>query len=807
VVSRPSAPATAPAPETAPDPVHISGAELLRRLLLGAITALVVARPLVLGEDPGLLGKHVSNPAGLLLTLLWFVVAVMWAGWRLWTRQRSWYGSAVEGALLALVALVFLSAARAGYHHPAYLIAWEWAALLVAFCLVRQLARTERDNQRLLAVVVATGVCISAAAIYHYSVSLPGQRDSIRPGADRTHVATLPDGQEYDRHKLAEQLKSGGIYILDEAELDTWAERMFMNHAFGCFAHPNALAGYLALLLPVGIGWTLSTWKQRLARWKTVAAALCALTMGLALWFTHSKGAILSLVVVGVVMATLQAYRLGFVGRKGLLLGAGAAALLLVVLLVGKESGLGQRVASAFGQRREYWNTTWQMIFDKAHPKFVWLGVGPGNFGRHYVQYLSPQAVEEITDPHNFALEVWATSGIFALAALLAAFALFFRYTWPTLLGKQAETTETEPQEPDAPADGSRTHWEFYLGGMAGLTLAFFLWALSLGGEGAAENVREGAYMAGGRSLVWFIAFGLLENIAIPAAVRVTSLSAGVGALLLNLTVSGGIAIPTVAQPLWIAMALALNAVSPRLRVWNFGSNIMSVAPMPLTAAVALVYLLVAVHPALSAARAMAVAAMYRENYAKLLRQVDPAEEQTDKERALRSARNYLRQNILPPVVQALNADGGDIDTALELSNWNAELWRLEHDLGDPRATSAKDQALGLAQGASRLDPQNPQPYVQLYNLNMAFAGRADPATRQKFYGYAAQQMEAASERVPTRAIFHYRAAEAFMEAGNPADARRQAERARQLDQQAQRRQRKLNDQQRKKVEEWLSER
>ena len=54
----------------------------------------------------------------------------------------------------------------------------------------------------------------------------------------------------------------------------------------------------------------------------------------------------------------------------------------------------------------------------KDHP---WLGVGPGNFQDYYTQYKLPTASEEIRDPHNFLLEVWATSGSFALVALCVA--------------------------------------------------------------------------------------------------------------------------------------------------------------------------------------------------------------------------------------------------------------------------------------------------------------------------------------------------------------------------------------------------
>src|SRR6266849_4740584 len=84
------------------------GPDLLRRTVLVLVTALIVARPLVPGEDPGLLGTP-SNAGGLVLTFLWLAAAAGWAGWRLWSGQGTWRGGLVEAAL-AVVALLFLGA-------------------------------------------------------------------------------------------------------------------------------------------------------------------------------------------------------------------------------------------------------------------------------------------------------------------------------------------------------------------------------------------------------------------------------------------------------------------------------------------------------------------------------------------------------------------------------------------------------------------------------------------------------------------------------------------------------------------------
>src|SRR3954465_2066222 len=102
------------------------GTELLRRLLLGLAPALIVARPLVMGEDPGRLLPW-TGVADLVLGLLWLVGVVGWAIWRVWSGTPAWYAGPVEVALLGVVGFVFLSAGVAArYPHPAWLVASEW---------------------------------------------------------------------------------------------------------------------------------------------------------------------------------------------------------------------------------------------------------------------------------------------------------------------------------------------------------------------------------------------------------------------------------------------------------------------------------------------------------------------------------------------------------------------------------------------------------------------------------------------------------------------------------------------------------
>jgi O-antigen ligase len=774
------------------DPKVISGPELLRRLLLGGVTMLVVARPLVLGEDPGMLDRADANPAGLLVTLLWLLLAAGWAGWRLWTKQRSWIGSSVEAALLIAVGIIFFGAFRAAsYRQPALLVAWEWLTLLVVFCLVRQLASGVGDTRRMLAAVLATGVCVAAVAIYQHFITFPAQFASIRPDDETRVVAVLRNDQEYDPQKVQKEWAKAGVYV-DEPRIESLAERMLMDHVSGTFAHPNALSGYLALLLPAAFGWTWTSWRSQRPQWQTIGALVCTLLMTAALWYTHSKGAMLGLGLV-VVLAGFAIARRAGVSRKVLL---GAVAGLAVVALACVV--MRDRLQFSVGQRIDYWNTTWKIIADREHGRYFWLGVGPGNFRTFYMRYMSPTAEEEIADPHNFGLEIWATSGALALLAFLAALAFYFRSAWR---GAVAQESGEEREPPST--DGSRIHWEYYLGGMAGLSLAFFIWALGLG-SGAAENVGEGAITAGLRSVVWFAAFAVFEAIAWTGPTRTLALVCGVAALLVNLSVSGGIAWPSVAQPMWIVMALTLNGLT--MPVWNIRYGFVSLLLAPGLAIVALLYLLLGMHPALSCQRYMTQAEAYFPGYVRLQEELAKAGPD-DRKGIQRKIRTYVRDYIKDPLEKARNANTEDIEPRLKLSQWYAELWQLTYEIDGRDSTPLHDAAIAQADMASRLDPYSGRGYYALFNLNMRFAQFADAGTREKLLAKAAKQLRQASECEPSRPDLRAAQAELLFELGDRAEAYLLAQQALKLDEVTPRQPRKLTKAQRDKLEEILKER
>src|SRR5262249_49132457 len=123
-------------------------------LLAAGATMLLVARPLVLGEDPGLLVDRLSDASGLTLTLLWLILGTIWAA-RQWASNGAKIAlDRLDLAMLALVIIVAISAGHAAYLHPARLIAWEWLAFWIVLVVVRRFARDELNRRCLLAAIL-----------------------------------------------------------------------------------------------------------------------------------------------------------------------------------------------------------------------------------------------------------------------------------------------------------------------------------------------------------------------------------------------------------------------------------------------------------------------------------------------------------------------------------------------------------------------------------------------------------------------------------------------------------------------------
>lgn len=698
-----------------------NGPALLRRLLLALATTLIVARPLVVGEDPGLTANF-ADPWGMVLTLLWLLAAIGWAAWRYWLRPASaarglalqdakpqaahWYGGVVQAGLLATVVLVFVSAAWAAhYKFPAWLIAWEWFGLFVVFFVVRQLAVSPHEQHGLFVAVLSGTVSLAAQGIYQKIVEQPS----------RIH---------------------------------------------GPYAGPSSYAGFLLLGLPGLIGAVVICLRGHAPKWQTILTAGCAI-LGLA--------------------------------ALGLAVGAGAS-------------------GNPMAQRLQYWQTTWQMIGERP-----WLGVGPGNFGENYPRLMPETAEEKIAAAHNFALEMGATCGVFALLALLAALTAFF-YRMVRQLRRAGGVSPLlgREQGADAPrsAEAPLIRWEFYLGGMFGLLLGFVLRV----NTATPDAILAETYAAALRSVVWFAAFGLLERTIWTERGRALALTTGVAILLLNLCVNDGIGFPSLAGPMWIAVALALNSASLQPVSWLSRAGASMILPLPISIGVFVGYGVYVLYPILAADSLVREAAQI---VAYVQRERDkPPSEQSSSIRA--NPAGILQKSVIGRLEQAKQLTPDDARIYVQLAWWNHAVWDMTPSKTQQELSRATD-ALGYGVMATRLDPQGAAGYWVQYRIRMRYAeinesnaeavrkAHGDPLvlharenTAREQCRLAAQTLEQYLPNDPHDANLHYALARAWFKAGEKKKGREQAEEARRLDNLRTSPRRKLTDQQRQQLQKWL---
>lgn len=761
---------SAPTPQPAAEPPPrspLSGPDLFRRFVILLVTGLVVARPLVLGEDPGLTDP-LSDPGSLLLVLLWLVAGVLWGVWRAWSGDSTWHGGLVELGLLALVGTQFLAAGVAAhYQRAAWLVAWEWLAVLAAFVLIRQLSAAAEEHRLFLAAVMATAVCLSAQAVYQAGWTIPLMQEQFlgKP-----------------RALLDELRKQGENLDEDDPRVERYLRRLQEGHATATYAHPNSFAGYLVLLIPTACGFVAVAWRQRREQWQVGLLVVAEVLLLLALWFTHSRGGMLALLLVGAAAAVW--FWRDLVRRHAFLVGlvlAGLVALAVVAYTGGWLDAATGKQSGSLGLRRDYWQATWSMVLD--HP---WLGVGPGNFGRHYPQYRLPTAFEDIKDPHNFILELLATSGIVGLAAGLAALGMLLGTTFRYALSTGEET----PAEPS-----SRTPWEFYFGGMLGLLVAFVARTAGL----APQQIGDEAAAALLRSGIWFGTFALYASVPWSGRSLVFALTAGIIALLLNLLVSGGFSQPAVAQPLWIVAALALAAQHrPATVPASTPAALACLWPLPVFLAACLAFFLLAFTPVMNSATHRSQFNLARETF-RLVRQ----------KRGDTAALAYI-QPAAPPLDQAIKADPGNIVPLIDKGAWCLELAEFlriamqDNRSDDFRGLRYIDPAVEAFQQAHQLDPFNREPLLNLFQVYLRFAIAFEEKRSEHLRAAEALIPQILQLYPPDAARLHFELAGTYFKVMNVDAGKRHAQMALELDEKGTSPTHKLTDRQRRQVRQWL---
>lgn len=527
----------------------------LRGLLLAALTALFVARPLLPSEN-----SVTADGEGLAFVLLTLLLVGVWAvaGFlRGELHVRLSWADAAWTALLTCMAAGTWRTVHAGAARPAINLFWEWTALGAGFFLVRQLLANAREARAVTAVMLALAVTLSAYGLHEYFISMPNDRAQYRENPER-------------------MLRELNIPVEpDSPQRIVFENRLESTEPMATFALTNSLAGVLAPWWIVAVGLLLSnrgfrpvrpapaTQNRRLL---TLAGLLATSGMILAcLLLTKSRSAWLAS-AAGLGVLGLAALRHGGLLNRRVVL-AGAA---LLAALVGGAVATGSldreiftEASKSLGYRWQYWQSSLAMIKDRP-----WLGCGLGNFQDEYTRYKLPAASEVVADPHNLLFEVWATSGTPALAAFLG---IFIGVGYDVLRRRRSDRTAAEgDSDASEGSDAARRSGRVVAAHDGSFEPAAADWALVLA---AAVPAGFGlAFFVGLSSTVSLSAYAVLGGLAVSACVLglltpwvndgdlpggLPLLAAAV--LTINLLAAGGISFPGVAVSLWLLMALGVN--------------------------------------------------------------------------------------------------------------------------------------------------------------------------------------------------------------------------------------------------------
>ena len=486
----------------------------LRPWLAGGVAMLFVARPLVPSEEVRWLAD------GQIFVMLWLVLGVLWLGSALRTGfvgRRLGRTDALVGLLVLLNVVSSLIAAGQGAPRPNINMLWQWIGYGLSFLLVRQVIITAREARALVVCMISLGVALACYGIYQYLVFLPELR---------AEYAVNPDAA----------LRDAGLDApIGSGVRQTFEARLYSTEPFATFALANSLAGYLAPWSVVAVCIAVCGAAANL-RIRTAAAALCcAGPMLVCLALTQSRSAITAVAVGTLALVACAGARKGLLNRQTLAVaGIAGAAAAVAFLSMRLHERLFASAVRSLQFRIEYWSATWRMVIDH----WLW-GVGPGSFKDYYPAYKLPQASEEISDPHNFLLEVWATAGSLAALVLVVLLGWFF---W-----QQARAQQDAPALAEE-ADGVDAVPHILFGAAAGFGFAAIA-RLTAGFSWQAGEAAVGLILSLITAWLWS---GWIRNGELPQRTA----AIGVAVLLVNLLASGGVSFPGVAGSLWLLLAI-----------------------------------------------------------------------------------------------------------------------------------------------------------------------------------------------------------------------------------------------------------
>lgn len=302
--------------------------------------------------------------------------------------RRLALDTSTRNLLLGITAVLLLSCLFAADRGEAFLQLANFLPYMLLFAVLPYLLKSTEPLQQLALSVVIAALPINVLAIIEYTLRHPG----------------IPRW-------------------LKRTSLSRWYRaRPHAERAMVMFGHPNALAGYLVLVLGLGLGLILY-YSLRNHPHNQIA------TRQMATGRQISSKALLILLYVGTFSCLLGIFASG--SRNGLIVAVSqllvfslftkASRIILLAALVGLAAvgagvawlGIGGRSLAAVDWANDPRVEVWRFAFNLLQQR-SWLGWGLGNFKLQYPSGLIPE-YEYIAHPHNFWLLLAVEAGIPAM--------------------------------------------------------------------------------------------------------------------------------------------------------------------------------------------------------------------------------------------------------------------------------------------------------------------------------------------------------------------------------------------------------
>ena len=225
------------APVSAAAPIDLGA--LISRILVGCVAALIVARPLVAGDDPGRV-RLTSSGTPLSFNFTVLLVLLAWAGWRVRydcvRRTIDW----VPLVLASLAVAAFVSS-RLGdrYARPGLFIAWDWLTLGAGFLLVRRVGGNPAASRGLINILLATAVSIAGLGLWQ----------------------ALADPLGLPSFEVQPPNRTGDLAGDDEFHAELNNPPTVTGKTIGTFDRPATLFAFLLLSFPAALLIAVASWR------------------------------------------------------------------------------------------------------------------------------------------------------------------------------------------------------------------------------------------------------------------------------------------------------------------------------------------------------------------------------------------------------------------------------------------------------------------------------------------------------------------------------------------------------------------